>query len=306
MSGNHTHSHDHSHHHHQANKKALLISFILIAAFMITELIGGLLTNSLALLSDAGHMLSDAFSLGLSLFAFKFGEKIADESRTYGYKRFEILAALLNGVLLVLISIFILWEAYQRFFHPPEVVGSGMLVIAIIGMLVNIVVAWILMKGDTSENLNLRSAFMHVLGDLLGSVGAVIAALLILFFGWNYADPIASVLVSVLILLSGYRITKDAVHVLMEGKPEGVDIEAIKHRLLDLADVEDVHDLHIWSITSDFPSLSCHLVVRTGCHRDDLLYEVTQILTKEFQLEHTTIQIEGEALNLQHYEDQCN
>lgn len=298
-------SEDHGHHHH-ANKKALLISFILITVYMVIEVIGGLLTNSLALLSDAGHMLSDAISLGLSLFAFKFGEKIADDNRTYGYKRFEILAALFNGALLIVISLYILWEAYHRFLSPPSVASIGMLTIAAIGLAVNVLVAWILMKGDTSENLNLRSAFIHVIGDLLGSVGAVVAALLIMFMGWNFADPIASVLVALLILVSGYRVAKDAVHVLMEGKPKNVDMEEIKEKLLGLANVKNVHDLHIWSITSDFPSLSCHLVVENQEDRDVILQQAADILCKEFAIEHTTIQIEGEGSEIKDKEDRCN
>ncbi|ESV48816.1 cation diffusion facilitator family transporter, partial [Staphylococcus epidermidis] len=196
-------SHEHNHTH-GANKKTLMISFIIITGYMIIEAIGGILTNSLALLADAGHMLSDSISLGVGLLAFILGEKAADYSKTYGYKRFEILAAVFNGVTLVLIAIYIFYEAYQRFTDPPEVASTGMLIIATIGLLVNILVAWILMRGgDTKENLNIRAAFLHVIGDLLGSVGAIIAALMILFFNWGWADPLASVIVAVLVLISG-------------------------------------------------------------------------------------------------------
>ncbi|HEH8720208.1 TPA: cation transporter, partial [Staphylococcus aureus] len=194
-------SHEHNHTH-GANKKTLMISFIIITGYMIIEAIGGILTNSLALLADAGHMLSDSISLGVGLLAFILGEKAADYSKTYGYKRFEILAAVFNGVTLVLIAIYIFYEAYQRFTDPPEVASTGMLIIATIGLLVNILVAWILMRGgDTKENLNIRAAFLHVIGDLLGSVGAIIAALMILFFNWGWADPLASVIVAVLVLI---------------------------------------------------------------------------------------------------------
>ncbi|HHP5394823.1 TPA: cation diffusion facilitator family transporter, partial [Staphylococcus aureus] len=218
-------SHEHNHTH-GANKKTLMISFIIITGYMIIEAIGGILTNSLALLADAGHMLSDSISLGVGLLAFILGEKAADYSKTYGYKRFEILAAVFNGVTLVLIAIYIFYEAYQRFTDPPEVASTGMLIIATIGLLVNILVAWILMRGgDTKENLNIRAAFLHVIGDLLGSVGAIIAALMILFFNWGWADPLASVIVAVLVLISGWRVTKDAVHVLMEGTPKNVEID---------------------------------------------------------------------------------
>lgn len=220
-------SHEHNHTH-GANKKTLMISFIIITGYMIIEAIGGILTNSLALLADAGHMLSDSISLGVGLLAFILGEKAADYSKTYGYKRFEILAAVFNGVTLVLIAIYIFYEAYQRFTDPPEVASTGMLIIATIGLLVNILVAWILMRGgDTKENLNIRAAFLHVIGDLLGSVGAIIAALMILFFNWGWADPLASVIVAVLVLISGWRVTKDAVHVLMEGTPKNVEIDAV-------------------------------------------------------------------------------
>lgn len=304
MGHNHGHSHDH-HHSHQTNKKALLLSFILIASFMVVEVIGGLLTNSLALLSDAGHMLSDAAALGLSLLAFTFGERAASAAKTYGYKRFEILAAFLNGLTLLVISLYIFWEAYNRFANTPSVDGM-MMVIAIIGLIVNILVAWILMRGDTEGNLNLRSALLHVLGDLLGSVGAIIAGVFILLFNWNIADPIASVIVAILILVSGWRITRDSIHVLMEGKPENIDVEEVKQQLLELNGVLQVHDLHVWSITSDFPALSCHLIVKQEVNRDRLLQEASNVLHTQFSLNHTTIQIEGEGTTIIDHENCCN
>ncbi|WP_153127050.1 cation diffusion facilitator family transporter [Peribacillus tepidiphilus] len=302
----HHHGHgSHSHVHH-TNKRALLISFFLIFSFLVVELIGGILTNSLALISDAAHMLSDAAALGLSLLALKIGEKQANETKTYGYKRFEILAALLNGVTLLLISVYIFYEAYHRFFDPPEVMSFGMLTIAGIGLLVNILAAWILTKGDTNENLNLRSAFLHVLGDLLGSVGAIVAGLLILFFGWNIADPIASVLVSVLVLISGWRVTKESIHILMEGRPVHIDLQEVKSKLVSLSGVTSVHDLHIWSITSGFPALSCHLVVHSRIDRDQVLYEAKAMLQKHFGIQHSTIQIEGEQSKKCTETDTCN
>lgn len=298
------HSHDHGHDHtHGANKTALLWSFILIFGFMIVEVIGGLITNSLALLSDAGHMLSDAAALGLSLVAFKIGERSASKAKTYGYKRFEILAAFLNGVTLIVISLYIFWEAYQRFLDPPNV-SMGMMIVAFIGLLVNIVVAWILMRGDTEENLNLRSAFLHVLGDLLGSIGAIIAGVLIYFFNWNIADPIASVLVALLIITSGYRVAKDSFHVLMEGKPKGMDVDQLYASLKELPHVVDVHDLHVWSITSEFPALTCHIVVDHDCERDLLLQKAVGILKTDYHITHSTIQIEGQSV-LPHGDDDC-
>lgn len=228
---------------------------------MVVEVIGGLITNSLALLADAGHMLSDSISLGVAFLAFTLGERSANYDKTYGYKRFEILAAVFNGVTLVLIAGYIFYEAYHRFVNPPEVASTGMLLIATIGLVVNLIVAWIMKKGDTEENLNLRAAFLHVLGDLLGSVGAIVAALLIMFFGWGWADPLASVLVSILILISGFRVTKESFHVLMEGTPKNVDMDEIIETIENVDGVHSIHDLHVWSITSGQNALSCHAVV---------------------------------------------
>ncbi|TES57689.1 cation transporter [Halalkalibacterium halodurans] len=290
----HSHSHGGHHHHTSNNKTALKLSFFLITTYMIVEVIGGLLTNSLALLSDAGHMLSDAAALGLSYLAMTFGEKEASFSKTFGYKRFEILAAFINGLTLLLISLYIFWEAYRRILTPPEVMSTGMLTVAVIGLLVNIVAAFILMRGDKDKNLNVRSAFLHVLGDLLGSVGAITAALFIMFFGWNLADPIASVLVAILIIISGYRVTKESIHVLMEGAPAHIDVDNVKKSLLSLKGIKDVHDLHVWSITSDFLSISCHMVVEQGIDHSEMLSIANKTLHDEYHLEHTTIQIEDD------------
>lgn len=284
--------HDHTH---GSNKKALMISFFLTTAFMITEAIGGFLTNSLALLSDAGHMLSDSVSLGVGVLAFIMGEKVADYSKTYGYKRFEILAALFNGATLTLIALYIFYEAYQRFSNPPEIASTGMLIIATIGLIVNLVVAWILMKGDTKENLNLRAAFLHVLGDLLGSVGAITAALLIMFFGWGWADPLASVIVAALVMVSGLRVAKDSIHVLMEGTPRNIDVEEVVSTIKHVPGIINVHDLHIWSITSGKNALSCHAVVSSNLSIQDcqkLLRTIEQELEKK-DIGHVTIQLEG-------------
>ncbi|WP_226036205.1 cation diffusion facilitator family transporter [Aquibacillus saliphilus] len=286
------HDHDHSH---GANKKALMISFIITTAYMIVEAIGGFLTNSLALLSDAGHMLSDSVSLGVGLAAFILGEKVANYSKTYGYKRFEILAALFNGITLVLIALYIFYEAYHRFIDPPEVASTGMLMIAIVGLVVNIFVAWILLRGDTKENLNLRAAFLHVLGDMLGSVGAIIASILIMLFDFGWADPLASVFVAILVLISGWRVAKDAIHILMEGTPKNVDFNNIVKTFENIPGIISIHDLHVWSITSGQNALSCHAVVGENLS----IVDSQQLLRKiEHELEHkgighVTIQIEN-------------
>lgn len=293
MGHNHDHGHDHTH---GANKKALMISFIITTVYMIVEAIGGFITNSLALLSDAGHMLSDSVSLGVGLLAFIVGEKAANYSKTYGYKRFEILAALFNGVTLVLIAFYIFYEAYKRFVNPPEVASTGMLIIAILGTIVNIVVAWILLRGDTEENLNLRAAFLHVLGDLLGSIGAVVAALLIMYLGWGWADPLASVIVAFLIMISGGRVVRESIHVLMEGTPKNIDVDEVIETIQSIPEIKSIHDLHIWCITSGKNALSCHAVVQNGLSFDEsqnLLRTIEHDL-KHKDIGHVTIQLEND------------
>ncbi|TCJ03668.1 cation diffusion facilitator family transporter [Cytobacillus praedii] len=307
MGHHHGHSHGHNHSHgHTGNKKALFLSFLLIASFMIVEVVGGLLTNSLALLSDAGHMLSDAAALGLSLFAIKLGERKASSSKTYGYKRFEIIAAALNGLTLIVISVYIFYEAFQRFWNPPEVLSGGMLIISTIGLLINIVAAWILMRGDKEENLNVRSAFLHVIGDMLGSVGAIIAALLMIFFGWGIADPIASVIVAILILISGWRVMKESFHILMEGTPANLEMDKVKSSLLRIPGVKEVHDMHIWSITSGMPMLSCHMVIEGAGVHDTILHRTQTILHDDFEIEHSTIQIEKIEHGCPNHHGSCN
>ena len=288
--------HDHSHNHtHGANKKVLLISFIIITSYMIVEAIGGYLTNSLALLADAGHMLSDAISLGIALLAFTFGAKVANHSKTYGYKRFEIMAAVLNGLTLIIVALYIFYEAIGRFQNPPEVASTGMLIIATIGLLVNILVAWIMMRGgDVEENLNMRGAYLHVISDMLGSVGAIIAALLIIFFGWEWADPLASVIVAVLVLRSGYFVTKSGLHVLMEGTPEDVDMDDVVKTIKNKKGIEGIHDLHVWSITSGLNALSCHAVVderMSIAESERLLRQIEHDLEHQ-NIHHMTVQLE--------------
>lgn len=292
MGHNHDHGHDHTH---GANKKVLIVSFIIITSYMVVEAIGGFLTNSLALLSDAGHMLSDSISLAIALLAFVFGEKAASYSKTYGYKRFEILAAVLNGVTLIGIALFIFYEAIERFANPPEVATTGMLIISTIGLLVNILVAWIMMRGsDTKDNLNMRGAFLHVLSDMLGSVGAIVAALLIMFFGWGWADPLASVIVALLVVRSGYYVTKSAIHVLMEGTPSNVDVQEIIQLIEQTDGIESIHDLHIWTITSGTNALSCHAVVNKHLNIVDgehILRKIEHNLEHK-GIKHVTIQLE--------------
>ncbi|MGG3892052.1 cation diffusion facilitator family transporter [Metabacillus fastidiosus] len=289
----HNHSHTHS-----RNKKILLISFIIITGYMIIEAVGGFITNSLALLSDAGHMLSDSISLAIALIAFSLSGKSANYSKTFGYKRFEILAAVLNGVTLILIALYIFYESIERFANPPEVATNGMLIISFIGLIVNILVAWIMMRGgDTKENLNMHGAFLHVLSDMLGSVGAIVAALLIMFFDWGWADPLASVIVAILVLRSGYFVTKASIHVLMEGTPQNVDVDDVVQTIEKTEGVQSIHDLHVWSITSGVNALSCHAVVDnhlTIKESERILREIEHNLEHK-GITHVTIQMETTA-----------
>ncbi|MCA1028868.1 MULTISPECIES: cation diffusion facilitator family transporter [Cytobacillus] len=293
----HEHGHDHTH---GTNKKTLLLSFIIITGYMLVEAIGGFLTNSLALLSDAGHMLSDSISLGIAILAFKFGEKAANYSKTYGYKRFEILAAVLNGSTLILIAIYIFYEAFHRFQNPPEIASTGMLIIATIGLLINILVAWIMLRGgDIEENLNMRGAYLHVISDMLGSIGAIVAALLIMFFGWGWADSLASVIVASLVLRSGYYVMKSGIHVLMEGAPQNVDVDDVIKTIQDTNEIQSVHDLHVWTITSGLNALSCHAVVEgkmTIAESEKLLHKIEHNLEHK-NIHHMTIQLETSSNN---------
>ncbi|MCA6439599.1 MULTISPECIES: cation diffusion facilitator family transporter [unclassified Arcicella] len=293
MEQDHGHSHSHS-----ANKKTLTISLVIITAYMAVEVVGGFLTNSLALLADAGHMLSDAISLFIALMAFKFSSKIADYGKTYGYKRFEILAAVINGATLILISGYIIYEAIERFQNPPEIGSSGMLIVAFVGLLVNVLVAWIMMRGaDVKENLNMRGAYLHVMSDMLGSVGAIIAALLIMFFGWGWADPLASIIVSLLVLRSGYLVTKSSVHVLMEGTPENVEVDKVTEKILSTEGVNGIHDLHIWTITSGLNALTCHAVVdeKMTIGESEMLVRKIEHELEHMNIQHVTIQLESAA-----------
>jgi cobalt-zinc-cadmium efflux system protein len=295
----HDHGHSHHHHHHhdlsrEGNKTGLKIALIITSGIMLLEFFGGLFTNSLALLSDSGHMLSDSSALILSLLAFWFAAKPISPKRTFGFHRFEILAALFNGVTLFVIAGFIIWEAYRRFFEPPVVASGSMMLIALIGLLGNLASAWSLMrKGDVKNNLNMKSAYIHVLGDALGSVGAIVAGLSMYLFDWYVADPVVSVLVALLILKSAWGIITHTVHILMEGTPSSIDQTKVEKALQHIEGVKNVHDLHIWTITSGLESMSCHLLMEDGTDCQEALQQALQIMKKQFHMEHCTIQVEN-------------
>lgn len=265
---------------------------------MLLEFFGGLFTNSLALLSDSGHMLSDAASLALSLAAMWFAARPASPRKTYGFYRFEILAALLNGVLLFVIAGFIIKEAVERLSAPPQVSSLTMTAIAAVGLLANLISALALLRqSDVKDNLNVRSAYLHIIGDALGSVGAIAAGFLMYAFSWYAADPIISVLVALLILKSAWSVLAHAVHILMEGTPVTIDADDVRDALLNIEGVLDVHDLHIWTITSGLDSLSCHLLIRDPLDSQTILQKAVQRIETKFEILHTTIQVETEELH---------
>lgn len=290
----HDHGHGHHHHHHrEGNKKGLMIALSITSGIMLLEFFGGLFTKSLALLSDSGHMLSDASALALSLMAMWFAAKPPSPNKSYGFYRFEILAALFNGITLFIIAGFIVYEAIERFFAPPTVASGTMMLIASIGLLANLLSAWALMrKGDVKDNINVRSAYLHVLGDALGSVGAIIAGLVMLLFQWYIADPIISVVVALLILKSAWGVMKHAIHILMEGTPVTLDQDKVKNMLLQIKGVKNVHDLHMWTITSGKDTLTCHLLIEENEDHDRVLHEAIHLIEDNCHIHHTTIQIE--------------
>jgi cobalt-zinc-cadmium efflux system protein len=293
----HHHGHDHSHDHfdtqREGNKKGLLIALFVTTGIMFAEFFGGLFTNSLALLSDAGHMLSDASSLLLSVVALWIASRPATPKKTFGFYRFEVLAALFNGVTLFVIAGFIVWEAFERFMEPPTVSSGTMILIACIGLGANLISAWSLLRnGDVKDNVNVRSAYLHVLGDALGSVGAIVAGIVMMVFGWYIADPIISVIVALLILKSAWGVISHSFHILMEGTPHSVNHEDVKEALQSIHGVIDVHDLHIWTITSGLHSLTCHLLVQEDHPSQSILQEAIRTLSDRFHIDHSTIQIE--------------
>ena len=284
----------HAHGGRGASRKRLAITLGLVSLYLVAEVVGGLLTNSLALLADAGHMLSDAAALALSLFAMWIAERPPTPRRSYGYYRTEILAALLNGATLVAISIFIFAEAWERFRDPPQVQGALMMGIAAGGLAVNLVGLWILNAGR-SESLNVRGAWLHVLTDALGSVGAILGGLLIWAFGWAWADPAVSVLIGLLVIFSSWNLLKETVAVLMESAPAGLDVDQVRDAIVGLPGVTGIHDLHVWSITSGMVALSAHVRVADGHPVNAVLTAVRGRLQDGFGIDHTTIQVEHEG-----------
>lgn len=265
------------------------------STFLVVEVIGGLLTGSLALLADAAHMLTDVGGLFLALVAIRFAARPATPEKTFGYVRMEVLSALANAVVLLLLTIYILYEAYQRFLAPPEILSGPMLVVAVAGLAVNLVSMKLLHAGS-SESLNLKGAYFEVLADMLGSLGVILAALVVMLTGWTLADPIIGAGIGLFIVPRTWILLKSAVNILLEGTPPEVDIGLVERRLLGLPGVMAAHDLHVWTLTSGLDSLSCHLVVADMARSREILLAAQKAMHENFGLSHCTIQIEDAAL----------
>ncbi|QIG52131.1 cation transporter [Nordella sp. HKS 07] len=277
------------------HKSRLAWAFALTGTYMVAEVVGGLLTGSLALLADAAHMLTDAGGLALALIAIRFAERPATPQKTYGYVRAEVLSALANAVVLLLLTIYILYEAYKRFFEPPEILSGPMLAVALVGMAVNLV-SMRLLAGGSAESLNVRGAYFEVLSDFLGSIAVVIAALIVMTTGWTLADPIVGAAIGLFIVPRTWRLLKDAVHILLEGVPAEIDLTLLERVLKEIPGVAAVHDLHVWTLTSGLDSMSGHIVVDDMREAGRVLAEARKLMKEKFGLDHVTIQIEDEAL----------
>ncbi len=298
MSGTHTRTHGHSqahsphNHRYQSSRRPLVLAFVTQFIFFVVELAGGLLTNSLALIADAGHMLSDVAALGLSLLALYYTQKPHTAQKTYGYHRLEILVALLNGLVLWAMGAYILYDAYQRFQEPPAIASLPLMIIAGLGLLVNLF-GVIILYPTKDQSINVRSAFLHLVADSLGSIAAIAAGLAIFFKGWYWFDPLAAAVIAVLIIFGTWQLVWEAADILMESTPRHIDLGEVSRALEEWPGVEEIHDLHIWSISSGLFALSVHVVLSDSRDRDCLTWELEELLAHRFGLDHATIQLEG-------------
>lgn len=284
--------HQHSQNEHPLDRTGRLrVALILTFVYMFAEAVGGWWTNSLALIADAGHMLTDVAALGLTLGAIWIGSRPATAKKTFGYYRTEILAAFVNGIALVLLSAWVIYEAVERWQSPPEISGGWMIAIAAGGLLINLVVAKLLGAGH-HRDLNMRGAWLHVMGDLLGSAAAVTAGVLILTLGWLWVDPLCSILISVIVIIGAGRLILDSVNVLLEGTPNHISLAAVEDTILATEGVGGVHDLHVWTISSGLEALSAHISHDRSVPHSDLLGRVRDRLHEHFGIDHLTIQME--------------
>lgn len=286
------HAHDHTTH---ANERSLWIALAFTGTFLITEIIGGILTGSLALLSDAAHMLTDTAALAIALAAIRIGRRPADAQRTFGYQRFEILAAAVNAVLLFFVALYIFYEGYQRLANLQEIKSLGMLIVATIGLVVNFISMSLLSAGK-DRSLNVKGAYLEVWSDLLGSIGVIVAAVVIHFSGWLWVDPLIAIAIGIWVLPRSWILLKDSTNILLEGVPRGIDLTAITAAIRSVPGVRDVHDLHVWAITSESVSLSAHVAINEALHADrDIVRAIRAMLIERFGIHHSTIQCGDES-----------
>jgi len=283
--------HLHEHERRSADRRALAAALLIIGGFMVFEIAAGLVADSLAVLADAGHMLSDALSLALALGAVWLAGRPATTERSFGYRRAEILAALANGVLLVVIAIWIFVEAALRFADPPDVLGGWVLVVGLVGLAVNIAAA-VVLRRKGSGSLNVQGALLHVVADMLGSVGVILAGAIVLATGWEAVDPLVSVLIGMLILASSWTLIRESVSILLEATPSGMSAEDVGTAIVSIPGVVEVHDLHVWTITSGFPALAAHVLVEPGADCHALRRRIEVVLRERFELDHTTLQVD--------------
>jgi cobalt-zinc-cadmium efflux system protein len=279
-----------------AATRPLKITLVLVLVIMAVEVAGGLLSHSLALLSDAGHMLTDALALGLGVLAMNLARRPATPTRTYGYHRAEIMAALTNGTVLILVSVYIFYQAYRRFSTLPAVKSPLMVAVAVLGLIANIIAMFLLRRGSR-RSINIRAAFWHIIGDTMSSVGVIIAGAIIYFTGWYIADPILAVIIGIVILWGAVSIVREASDILLESVPAHVDMESLTTSVKAVPGVEDLHDVHVWTITSGIYAMSAHLKIadQTVSQSGDILTKVNQVLADNFNITHTTLQLECES-----------
>jgi cobalt-zinc-cadmium efflux system protein len=286
------HTQNHAHHHgRDANPVALTKALVLTGTFLVIEVIGGILTGSLALLSDAAHMFTDTAALAIALAAIRIGERPADSRRTFGYLRFEILAATVNAALLLGVGLYILYEGYRRVVDPPQIQSLGMLAIALLGLAVNLAAMRILAP-QQERSVNVRGAYLEVWSDALGSLGVILAAVVLWLTGWAWVDTLVAVGIGLWVLPRAWSLLTETANVLLEGVPKGIDLVEVASAMASIAGVANVHDLHIWALTSDVPSLSAHLVLQPGADADAVRIAVTEALGERFAIRHVTLQTE--------------
>jgi len=285
------------------HERKLWMALGLTGSFMIAEVIGAFITGSLALLSDAAHMMTDALALAISLVAIQVGKRAADRKRTFGYARFEILAAAFNAILLFVVAFYILFEAWQRLSAPAEIQSTGMLVIAVLGLIVNLI-SMRLLASASAESLNVKGAYLEVWSDMLGSIGVIVAALVIMYTGWGWVDSLVAAAIGFWLLPRTWTLLKESMNVLLQGVPDGIDIDQVEQGIRAIDGVTEVHDLHLWALTSGKNVMSTHLVADLGRRSEQqILAEVTELMHERFDISHVTVQVEQVGFHEQGHEE---